>query len=74
MWRNVVDPSRNGIMSGPPFLGGGLILIIRTSNSRVKEECERIKSEHSGVAKLTMVQVPQGCLLLCTYWPVSDGS
>ena len=38
-------------MSGPPFLGGGLILIIRTSHSRIKEKCKMIESEHNGGSK-----------------------
>ena len=67
---NIVDPSRNGIVSGPLFLGGGLILIIRTSNLRVKEKCERIKSEHNGVVNSLWFR----CLRVSHHWLVSDGS
>lgn len=61
---NIVDPSRNGIVSGPLFLGGGLILIIRTSNLRVKEKCERIKSEHNGVVNSLWFR----CLRVSHHW------
>ena len=40
---NIINPGRNRIAAGLPFLGGRLV----ADNPRIKKESNRIQSEHS---------------------------